>query len=392
MAGLNGRLPLSAKIRLYGVNPSGFGGEFHQVLDTSWRESTLTWDNAPPAEPAVVATLGAVAVDTWYEVDVTQLVSGDGTFSLRVISASSDGADYSSEEGGFTPYLVVTVPSSGSPTPTPTPTPTPVGGDPVFVGAGDIASCSSSGDEATANLLDTIPGTVFTLGDNVYQSGTDAEFANCYNPSWGRHKARTYPSSGNHEYKTAGAAGYFNYFGAAAGDPSKGYYSYDLGAWHVIVLNTECAEIGGCQAGSPQNQWLRADLAAHPNTCTVAYGHRPRFSSGSNGNDAQMEPLWQALYDYNADVVLAGHAHDYERFAPQDPSGNYNATRGIVGFVVGTGGAFFTGTGTPRANSEVFQNDTFGVLKLTLHPTGYDWQFVPVVGKTFTDSGSAACH
>jgi len=396
--GLNGRSPTNAQLRLYAVNGSNRGGDFRRTAETSWSEALVTWNDAPEGDAVPIATLGPVSVNTWYEVDLTSLVTGDGIVSLRVTSTSSDGADYSSSEGAaqFAPELVVTVPAdpnapTRTPTPIPTSTPTP-GGDPVFVGAGDIAKCSSTGDEATANLLDTIPGTVYTLGDNVYQDGTASEFANCYNPSWGRHKARTKPSAGNHEYKTAGASGYFNYFGAAAGDPTKGYYSYDLGTWHIIVLNSECAAIGGCGAGSPQEQWLRADLGANPRTCTLAYMHHPRFSSGSIGSSSSMQPFWQALYDYNADVVLTGHAHDYERFAPQDPSGNLDLARGLPEFVVGTGGAFFTGVGSPKPNSQVFQNDTFGVLKLTLRPTSYNWQFIPEAGKTFTDSGSGSCH
>ncbi|MCH7718695.1 MAG: metallophosphoesterase, partial [Chloroflexi bacterium] len=153
----------------------------------------------------------------------------------------------------------------------------------MLVGAGDIASCASSGDEATADLLDGIAGTVVTFGDNAYQSGTESEFADCYEPTWGRHKARTRPAPGNHDYITPGASGYFEYFGAAAGDPSKGYYSYDLGAWHVIAINSNCSQVGGCDAGSPQEQWLRADLAESPTSCTVAYWHHPRFSSSLHG-------------------------------------------------------------------------------------------------------------
>jgi hypothetical protein len=167
--------------------------------------------------------------------------------------------------------------------------------DPVFVGAGDIASCTSTGDEATANLLDTIPGTVYTTGDNAYESGTASEFENCYDPSWGRHKARTRPAVGNHEYySTTNASGYFGYFGAAAGDPSKGYYSYDLGSWHIISLNSNCSFVagGGCAAGSDQEKWLRADLAAHPNACTLAYWHHPLFSSGpTSGGNSNMRPF-----------------------------------------------------------------------------------------------------
>jgi acid phosphatase type 7 len=265
--------------------------------------------------------------------------------------------------------------------------------DPVFVGAGDIASCASSGDEATANLLDGIPGTVYTLGDNAYQSGTDAEFANCYNPSWGRHKARTKPSVGNHEYLTADASGYYNYFGAAAGEASKGYYSYDLGAWHIIALNSMCENVGGCGPDSTMVTWLQQDLATNSSSCTLAYWHHPVFSSGSaHGNDPKMIPSWDALYAGGADVVLSGHDHDYERFAPQTSSELADPAQGIREFVVGTGGRSHRGFGTIRANSEVRNSDTYGVLKLTLHASSYEWQFVPEAGKAFTDSGTTSCH
>ena len=271
--------------------------------------------------------------------------------------------------------------------PTPSTTPVPAD-DPVLVGACDIAHCSSNGDEATASLLDGIEGTVFTTGDNVYRDGSAAEFANCYDPTWGRHKARTFPSAGNHDYHTPDAAGYFDYFGSSAGEPGKGYYSYDLGEWHIIVLNSNIP----VKAGSEQEQWLRADLAAHPAVCTLAYWHHPRFSSGTvHGSSTSMQPLWQALYDNGADVVLAGHEHNYERFAPQDPSGIPDPARGIREFVVGSGGRSHYVFGTPIANSEVRNQDTYGVLKLTLHPTSYSWEFVPEPGKTFTDSGNAPC-
>lgn len=258
--------------------------------------------------------------------------------------------------------------------------------------AGDIASCSSSGDEATAALLSSIKGTVATLGDNVYDSGSPVEFASCYAPSWGRQKARTRPSPGNHDYRTPGAAGYFGYFGAAAGNRAKGYYSYSLGAWHVIALNSNCEAVGGCEAGSAQEQWLRADLRAHRRKCTLAYWHHPRFSSGAHGSDPMTQPLWQALYDAGADVILDGHDHDYERFAPQTPAGVLDRSRGIREFVVGTGGRSHRAPGAPVANSQALNGDTYGVLKLTLAAKSYRWQFVPVAGGTFRDSGSAACH
>jgi hypothetical protein len=262
----------------------------------------------------------------------------------------------------------------------------------VLIGAGDIASCSSTGDEATAALLNGIAGTVITLGDNVYESGTASEFTNCYDPSWGRNKARTRPAVGNHEYLTSGASGYFGYFGATAGNPQTGYYSYDLGTWHIIVINSNCSKVGGCQAGSAQERWLRADLAAHPASCTLAYWHHPRFSSGEHGSATALQPIWQALYEANADVVLNGHDHDYERFAPQNPGGTLDQARGIRQFVVGTGGKSHYQITAPIANSEVYNDNTFGVLKLTLHTSGYDWQFVPEAGKTFSDTGGATCH
>ena len=264
----------------------------------------------------------------------------------------------------------------------------------VLLAAGDIASCASSGDEATAALLDQLGGAIAALGDNVYDSGTPQEFTTCYTPSWGRHKSRTRPAVGNHEYGTAGAAGYFGYFGGAAGDPSKGYYSYDLGSWHIVVINSNCTQVaGGCGSGSPQEQWLRADLAAHPATCTLAYWHHPRFSSSSgHGSTPEMTPIWQALYEHGADVVLSGHDHTYERFSPQDSAGNLDRDRGIRQFVVGTGGRSHYGFGTVLPQSEVRNGDTFGVLRLTLHPSGYDWQFIPEPGKTFTDTGSGTCH
>jgi hypothetical protein len=270
-------------------------------------------------------------------------------------------------------------------------------GDPVFVGAGDIASCSQIHDDATANLLDNIPGTVYDLGDNVYPNGTLDEYNNCYDPTWGRQKARTHPSAGNHEYDiSGGAVGYFNYFGAAASplEPSctsncKGYYSYDLGAWHIIVLNSNCSQIGGCGTTSPQGKWLQADLAAHPSTCTLAYWHHPLFSSTASNTSGKA--FWALLYAAGADIVLNGHQHQYERFALQDPNGVADPVHGIREFVVGTGGAGLGGFNTIAPNSEVRNGSTWGVLKLTLHSTSYDWQFVPIAGQTFTDSGSASC-
>jgi hypothetical protein len=258
----------------------------------------------------------------------------------------------------------------------------------VLVGAGDIASCDGNGDEATASLLENIPGTVFTTGDNAYPNGTYDEFINCYDPGWGRFKDRTFPSAGNHDYATGAAEGYFRYFGAAAGNAGQGFYSYELGDWHIIVLNSNLS----VASGSAQEQWLRADLAAHPAACTLAYWHHPLFSSGSlHGSNAEMKPLWQALYEYGADVVLNGHEHNYERFEPQNPDGVFEPGRGIRQFVVGTGGMVRYAFGPPIANSAVRNSDTFGVLKLTLHSGSYSWEFIPEAGEAFTDSGTASC-
>jgi hypothetical protein len=260
----------------------------------------------------------------------------------------------------------------------------------VLVGAGDIAECGLTGDDATAALLDRIQGTVFTAGDNAYEDGTAAEYTRCYGPSWGRHKARTRPSPGNHEYQTPGAAGYFAYYGSIAGPTGKGYYSYDLGDWHIISLNSNI----GMNAGSPQEAWLRADLAANQKSCTLAYWHHPRFTSGvMYGNQPSTQPLWQALYEAGAEIIIAGHEHNYERFAPQTPTGAADPAAGIRQFVVGTGGAgLYDDQHAPAPNSEVFEGTTYGVLKLTLMADGYSWEFIPVAGRSFTDSGSGSCH
>lgn len=296
--------------------------------------------------------------------------------------------------------LLLLTACTGPPPPPPTASPSPVPpatSQPerpaVLAGAGDIASCDSSGDEATAELLDRIAGTVFTTGDNAYDSGSAAEFADCYAPSWGRHKDRTRPAPGNHEYATPGAAGYFDYFGAAAGDPDRGYYSYGLGSWHVVVVNSNCAAVGGCDRGSPQLRWLRDDLEASTSECTLAYWHHPLFTSGAvHEGEVAMRPIFQALYEARAELVLTGHNHQYERFAPQDPDGNLDRVRGIRQFVVGTGGRSHYEFGATQPNSEVRGTGTFGVLELTLHRGSFDWRFVPVDGQSFTDSGTGTCH
>lgn len=308
--------------------------------------------------------------------------------------------------------------------------PTPPG-PAVLVGAGDIASCDPAyKDEATAALLKGIAGTVIAVGDEAYQSGTPMEFSECYDPSWGQYKARTRPAAGNHEYIMPAAAGYFEYFKASA-NPPFGYYSYNLGSWHVVVLNSTpqvylcyppvadeadpviswvpwwgtpapalppgvdpSPAVGRACAGDlAQQAWLFADLAKHRRyRCTVVYFHHPRFSSGKHGNHYQMQRIWDILYHFRADVVISGHDHLYERFAPQDPNGKLDTKRGIRQFTVGTGGAPLYPFRTIQPNSEVRNNDSHGVIKVTLRDGGYDWQFVPVEGASFSDSGSDSCH
>jgi len=264
-------------------------------------------------------------------------------------------------------------------------------GDPVLVGAGDIADCELDSGAATADLLDSIEGTVFTTGDNAYQEGSAAEFRDCYAPSWGRHLERTRPAAGNHDWKTPGLAGYLEYFGARAAPDGVSWYSYDLGAWHVIVLDSNCTSAGGCGPGSAQGRWLDADLKASEAVCTMAIWHHPRFSSGEHGSDTSVWPFWDALYRAGADVVVNGHDHDYERFGPQDPAGREDKARGIRQFVVGTGGAVLRGFPTVAAHSEVRLSDSHGVIRFVLHPTSYDWSFIPTSGDA-GDSGNGACH
>ena len=268
-------------------------------------------------------------------------------------------------------------------------------GPPVVVAAGDIADCAKEGDEATATLVEGIEGTVLTLGDNAYPEGTAEDFAECYDPSWGQFKERTRPSPGNHEYHTEGASGYFDYFGEAAGDPDEGYYSYDLGAWHIVALNSNCGEGEiRCGPGSAQVRWLEEDLANNDEeACTLTYFHHPLFTSGEyRPGEERMERLWEILYDAGVDVVLNGHDHNYQRFAPQDPQGRADPEDGIREFVVGSGGRSNYQISHPIANTEVYNDDTYGVLELTLHPKRYEWEFVPVEGESFTDSGAAQCH
>ncbi len=286
----------------------------------------------------------------------------------------------------------------GTPTDPETPTdPTqPSAGEPaVLIGAGDIARCNK--DKADYKTSDIIlkeiaknPNTmVFTAGDNAYSDGSASEFKECYDPSWGRFKDRTRPTAGNHEYGTSGASGHFNYFGEAAGKKGEGWYSYDLGSWHIVAINSNCSAVGGCGPGSKQYEWLKQDLAKSGKKCIAAYWHHPRFTSGAHGDVEKMGDIWKLLNDNGGDVILQGHDHHYERFAKMDSKGNITDT-GMRSFVVGSGGTSFRDVGE-RKGSEIQQNTVHGVMKLTLHADKYEWEFLPVEGKSFVDKGEDSC-
>jgi hypothetical protein len=303
-------------------------------------------------------------------------------------------------------------PSSTPPTPVPTGTPVPpsespsdpptasAGPDPVLLAAGDIARCSADGDEKTAAILAQHPeAMVQTLGDNAYDKGSARQFG-CFNDSWGVALDRMHPALGGHDYMTEGAAGYFDYFKEAlapyaptGNDPAQGWYAYDLGQWRIIVLNSICQHIGGCEATSPQVTWLNAEIQAHPARCSLAVIHHPRFSSGRKGNEPEVQALWEALQWGGVEMVLSGDNHAYERLAPMTPTGEKSAT-GIRQFIVGTGGArnYLFSEGEIHPNTEVGNDQTWGLLKLTLHGDAYSWEFLPEAGKTFSDTGTEACH
>lgn len=262
----------------------------------------------------------------------------------------------------------------------------------TVLAAGDIGRCEGKHDEATAEIVEQYPdATVLALGDLAYDDGSVEDFERCYDSSWGPFKERTRPAPGNHEYRTDGAAPYFDYFGSRAGEPGKGWYSFDVGDWHLVALNSNCTDVG-CDVGSEQESWLRSDLEANDARCTLAFWHHPRFSSGAkHGGTKSVRHLWQALLEHDADVVLASHEHLYERSAPLDAKGRVDPEEGIRQFIVGTGGGNFYQLDDRIPGSEAAIVETAGLLRLTLHPTGYDWAFVPV-GDGETDAGTGECH
>jgi len=264
--------------------------------------------------------------------------------------------------------------------------------DPVLVGAGDIADCTSDGDEATAALLDGIAGTIFTAGDNAYPEGSTETYRDCFGRSWGRHLDRLRPAPGNHDWQSGDLTAYRDYFGSVAVNPNgDSWYAYDLGTWQVIVLDSDCSRVDGCRPESRQGRWLAETLAASDARCTLAIWHHPRFSSGTHGDDPSVDPLWRALYAAGADVVINGHDHDYERFAPMDPDGQEDRVRGLRQFVVGTGGVPLRDFERVAPHSELRASVMHGVLALTLHDGSYEWQFIPTASD-FSDRGIARCH
>ncbi len=266
---------------------------------------------------------------------------------------------------------------------------------PTLLAVGDIATCGNLGAFITAGIiqkeLKKIPNSKLAiLGDIAYERGTDAEFK-CYDAAYGQFKDITYPSPGNHEYYTPNATGYYKYFGTRAGDPKRGYYTYKLGNWRIYALNSNCNYIGGCDANSPQVKWLKQTLLQNPSQCSLAYWHHPRFSSGRHGNTSFMQDIWATVAKAGVEVVLAGHDHTYERFAPLDSSGNPNP-KGTQAFVIGTGGRSLYAFINPHPHSQVKQNSSLGVSKFGLEPNGYSWEFLAADGSDFKDSGNGKCY
>jgi acid phosphatase type 7 len=405
-----GATGVSAALQLWGQSTSASTFTVWRTTST-WTEGSLTWNNQPPLG-SLVTTRTGVSSGQYNSFDVSSYLTANGTYGMVVTTNSTTEIMFTSRDStsNHPPKLLLTWTAPTTTTITTTPPPR----DPVAAAAGDIACAPGvtrtayrCHDSDTANLL--LAGgydAVLPVGDLQYECGELSAFQTVYDSSWGQVKSISRPAAGDNDYTSAtcttpGASGYFTYFGGLA-NPSQpactsacsGYYSYDLGSWHVVVLNTECSQtgVGGCGATSPQGKWLAADLAAHPAQCTLAYWHRPRWLDTGSLSGASSYFV-QALYNAGAEVILNGHSHIYERWAPQTPSGAVDHAGGIREFIVGTGGRnLHPLSSTPPANVEVRSNTAFGVLQLTLHPTSYDWKFIPEAGKTFTDSGSQTCH
>ena len=362
----------------------------------TWTETGLTY-SSQPTKGALLGTLSTLATNSYSTVTVP--LTGDGTYAFVLTTTATSPRNMTSRETGTPPQLVL---SSAPPTTSP-----PSSSDPVIVAAGDIACAANDPSFNNLNGTATACRSMYTeqliqkinplwllpLGDEQYNSGSTADFNASYGKTWGKSVGISMPVVGNHEYGTSKAGGYFTFFAnRPTGGSGKGYYSYDVGKWHVVAINTECTRIDGavgCAVGSPQEKWLKADLAAHPTACTLVYGHRPRWASNSFAS-ADIAPLISDMVAAHVDLYLTGHAHSYERFNPQDANGAAKAT-GLTQLTVGTGGAFYTGTGTIAANSVKHQTQLYGVEKLVLHSTSWDYSFMPE-NSSFTDSGTGTCH
>jgi acid phosphatase type 7 len=371
-------------------------------------------DTKPPTTPSKPRA----TVTSTTRVDVSWSPSSDnvgvagytvyrgGNVMATVGPAVTAFADTTVSAGNSYTYSIDAFDAAGNRSAKSSPAVAVISSDPVIAAAGDIA-CDPNDPNfngnrgvpnycqeiATSNILGSISGLsgVLALGDLQYEdAATPAEWAASYDPSWGRFRGITHPVIGNHEYYSGSPSTYFSYWGSGAGQPNQGWYSFDIGNWHIVVLSGECAWIGGCQSGSPEENWLRADLAASSRPCTIAAWHEPRFTSGWSGPQSKYDALWRDLYARGAEIVLNAHDHVYERFAPQNPDGQADA-KGIREFIVGTGGKNHSSFPTLAANSQVRNSDTFGVLRLTLHSNSYDWKFLPEPGKVFTDSGTGTC-
>ena len=412
--GVTGRVTrVTLRVHAGSANRGGF--LVAAVPSDAWSGRATSYRDALPLGP-VIGSSGPIDRPGWVAADLDLPLGHRGQVLLALVAASTASARYASGETGETaPRLVIQMttgdngPSQAAGGPARS-----VGADRTVkvVAAGDIACDPSKpadleegpivgptcGQRATSDLaLSLHPDAVLPLGDNAYSNGTLAAYRRSYQPTWGRLDPISHPVPGNHEYITSAAsvdaAGYFAYFRARAGGVRKGWYSFDLGGWHLIALNGRCPPAGSCGPGSPQERWLRADLAAHAaDACVLAYWHEPRFSSGWHGDDKRFDAVWDDLYRAGAEVVVNGHDHDYERFAPQDPDGRPDAAKGVRQFVVGTGGVNLRQFRTVQPNSEIRSNSSLGVLELDLRPGGYSWRFVPASGGSFTDSGSASCH
>lgn len=384
---------VEAKLRLHVADTANAGspdgGQVAAVTTPPWSESTLTYADRPTTWGPTVAEIGAVTANTWVEISVTPAIVAGAVNTLGIRSANTDGATYDSRESGANaPQLILT---TGPARDAVTGTIIATVGDMACAPGGTVSATTCRQQQVSDDLVaDTEVTQLLALGDLQYEVGALSAFQTAYDPSYGRLKPITKPAPGNHEYGTSGAAGYYTYFGAAAGDPTKGYYSYDIGtSWHVVVLNSNCT-IVSCAAGSTQEQWLRTDLAATDRPCVMAAWHHPRFTSSLNhSNDPAVAPFWDALQDYDADVVLSGHVHNYERFAPQLPSGVADPL-GIRQFIVGTGGKSQYGFSAAQPNSLV-RFRSFGYLKMVLGDPHYSWEFIDEAGNVL-DSGSTTCH